>query len=274
MTVLPASQRPVEHIEGNTNTGLLKTLALLFMITDHCGKIFFSGGFMGLPSIPELRLIGRLAFPLYCWCLVVGVTYTRSIGKYALRLLLVGILSQPLYVVALHHVSLENLTFLNMWQSPNIYFTLLAALLGLYGMKLRRYGSQWIGPLLAMVLASWLRLDYGWKGVLFIQLLYLVKGDRRALAAVWVAFSLFWGSTSSVISQVFGRSIPYSAVLVLSDILRAFLHQQGLVILALPLVYFPLKSTAKMPKWLGYSAYPLHLLLIGVVEWIVTGSFY
>ncbi|MBQ3095263.1 MAG: fimbrial assembly protein, partial [Clostridia bacterium] len=50
-------------IAGNTNTGLLKWLALIFMFLDHAGKMCF-------PGVPEMRILGRIAFPLYCWCLV------------------------------------------------------------------------------------------------------------------------------------------------------------------------------------------------------------
>ena len=77
---MSASMKRNDLIAGNTDTGFLKILALLFMITDHVGAIFF-------PKITELRIIGRIAFPLYAWCLVVGSVKTKNPVKYALRLL-------------------------------------------------------------------------------------------------------------------------------------------------------------------------------------------
>ena len=62
-------------VAGNQATGLLKLLALLFMCCDHAGKIL-------APGVLEWRMLGRLALPLYAWCLVVGACYTRSMGKY------------------------------------------------------------------------------------------------------------------------------------------------------------------------------------------------
>ena len=89
-------QRPLPRIAGCTETGLLKLLALVFMFMDHSGKMIFG-------NMMELRLLGRLAFPIYCWCLVVGAHYTRSFVKYALRLLGLFVVSQVLYMVALNH---------------------------------------------------------------------------------------------------------------------------------------------------------------------------
>ena len=81
---------------GNTATGWLKIIALIFMFIDHAGKMLF-------PGIAEMRYLGRIAFPVYVWCMIVGFHYTRSVPKYLLRILAVGLLSQPLYMIALNH---------------------------------------------------------------------------------------------------------------------------------------------------------------------------
>ena len=47
-----------KSLAGNTATGWLKILALLFMFCDHAGKML-------LPNVPEMRMLGRIAFPLY-----------------------------------------------------------------------------------------------------------------------------------------------------------------------------------------------------------------
>ena len=102
-------------VAGNTATGTLKWVALVFMMIDHSGKMLF-------PNIPEMRLLGRIAFPLYCWGLVVGTEYTSSMPKYLLRILLTGIISQPLYMMALNHT----------WNQPSVFLTLFLAVLGLW----------------------------------------------------------------------------------------------------------------------------------------------
>ena len=51
---------------GNTATTWLKIIALVFMFIDHSGKMLF-------PAVQEMRILGRIAFPVYAWCMVVGL---------------------------------------------------------------------------------------------------------------------------------------------------------------------------------------------------------
>ena len=125
-------------IAGNTATGTLKVLALALMFVDHAGKMLF-------PGVMEMRMLGRAAFPLYCWCMVVGFCHTRSVPKYLLRVLAVGVISQPLYMLALNHT----------WQEPNIFLTLLLALCGLWAMREKTaFNHLWAPPLLLMLASA------------------------------------------------------------------------------------------------------------------------
>lgn len=81
-----------ERLAGNLDTSLLKTLALLFMLIDHLGVALFG-------NLLEMRVLGRIALPLYAWCLIVGNVKTRHPLRYFGRLLLVAVLSQPLYMM-------------------------------------------------------------------------------------------------------------------------------------------------------------------------------
>ena len=141
---------------GNTATGWLKVLALVLMFIDHAGKVLFN-------NMQEMRILGRIAFPLYVWCMIVGFYYTRSVWKYMLRILITGLISQPLYVVALNHE----------WTEPNIFLTLLLGLCALWGIREKKYGSQIWAPAIAIMLATILG---GW--------LMDAVGVRRALLVV------------------------------------------------------------------------------------------
>ena len=251
MDISVQSENRVRHpVAGNQSTGILKVIALVFMFTDHAGKMCF-------PQIYEMRLIGRLAFPLYCWCMVVGFSHTRSVPKYILRVMITGIISQPLYMLALNHK----------WYQPNIFLTLLLGLCALWGIREKKWFSQLWAPAAALVLANVLNVDYGFKGVALILLLYASSSSRPALAAVMIAFSLFWGSSYSAVTSFFGISLKMQGWPgAITSIITPFLKVQSLCVLALPFILIRFKKDLRMPTWLGYALYPLHLILLFILE--------
>ncbi len=236
-------------IAGCTNTGLLKLIALVFMFIDHAGKMCF-------PAIPEMRMLGRIAFPVYCWCLVVGAAHTRSFPRYLGRILLIGLISQPLYMVALHHPLTDY----------NIFLTLFVALLGLWGLRERKLLSHLWAPVLTLMLAQLLDVDYGWKGVLLVFLLWAVRDSRSGIAAVMIAFCLFWGSASSTVQKFFGLSLTGLTRSQFGSLISPFLKLQSLALLALPLLLIPFPGRIRLPKWTGYALYPAHLALLILIE--------
>ncbi len=239
-------------LAGNTNTGLIKLIALVFMFIDHAGKMCF-------PQVPEMRLLGRIAFPLYCWCLVVGASYTRSFPKYLLRIGLIGLISQPLYMAALNHTLIQ-------W---NIFLTLFIAVLGLWGLREKKLLSHIWAPVIALLLAEVFNADYGWRGVLLVFLLYGVRHSRSGVASVMIAFCLYWGTTSSTVTSLFGLSLTPLLRTDLNPLVTPFLKLQGMAILALPLMLSPMGRNLRLPKWTGYALYPAHLaLLIGLEMWM------
>lgn len=234
-----------ERIAGNTDTAFLKALALVLMLIDHLGAALF-------PRVLELRVIGRMAFPLYAWCLVVGSVKTRSPLRYGLRLLLMAVVSQPLYMMALNH----------QWADMNILFTLVIALIAIQGIRFKWYGSQLWVPALCFLALTVLKVDYGWKGILFVLVLYLARENRSGLCAAFLAYALFWGSTSTVVRSFMGIDLSFSKLGELGTVLGAFFRLQGMIWLSLPLVALDTNTGLHMPKWLGYALYPMHLVLL------------
>ena len=80
------------------NTGLtgnqLKIIAMITMTCDHVGMQIF-------PHLLWLRIIGRLAMPIYAYMIAEGCRHTRDRKKYLLRLLGMGTLCQVVYLVAM-----------------------------------------------------------------------------------------------------------------------------------------------------------------------------
>ena len=245
---LPGTRRPA----GNTATTWLKIIALVFMFIDHAGKML-------LPSVPEMRILGRIAFPVYVWCMIVGFHYTRSVPKYLLRILIVGLVSQPLYVIAMNHA----------WRDPNVFLTLFLGLCAIWGIREKKYLSHLWAPAIALMAAIVAGADYGWRGVLLFILLYAVQDSRPGIAAVMVAYFMFWGTSYSLTKSIFGLSIDLSVLPgFLSSLLSPFLRMEAYALLSLPLILIRFKKDLKIPRWVGYALYPAHLSILYALEQI------
>ncbi len=76
--------------------GGLKIIAMTAMFIDHLAVVL---SLCGIPSgvYLAMRGIGRISFPIYCFMLVTGFTYTRSVPRYLGRLAAMALLSEVPY---------------------------------------------------------------------------------------------------------------------------------------------------------------------------------
>ena len=242
-----------EHVRTNQNTALIKLLACVLMAIDHAGKMLF-------PGVPELRYIGRMAFPLFAYCIAVGAVYTRNPLRYLSRIALLALISQPLYALALGHensamyaVSFAESPiraawsfYLGSWQKPSILLTLLLGLTLLCALRRR----QWVLSAMVLVLCARFSssLDYGLNGILLMLLFYLLCPCPPLSLAATGAFLLFhWA-----------RGIGYLLIG----------HSFNMEIYALPallFVHLPLRGQLHVPRWLLYAFYPAHLAVLAVL---------
>ena len=115
------------QLRTTPDTDLHKLVAIAAMLLDHIGGAFF-------PETPIVRWIGRLAFPLFCYCMTVGLLYTHDIRRYLGRLAIFAVVSQPFWILAFNADDiLGNLT------NWNIFFTLFLSLLAMWGLTTRRW---------------------------------------------------------------------------------------------------------------------------------------
>jgi len=151
---------------------LLKIIALVSMLIDHAGILLFDDLYI-------MRLIGRLAFPLFAWFIVLGMKRGKNKIKYMRNLLILAIVSQPIYI----------LSGIDQTAPLNIVFQLLAGVITILGIiadskayDLDLYTSKIefsrIAIFISMPLAYF--SEYGLSGYALILSLYFLNEHRES----------------------------------------------------------------------------------------------
>ena len=214
-------------VKGST----LKIIAVVTMMIDHIGacilqQMLINNGVIttvaeGIGAILTLEgtdktfgilwwvmrlIIGRISFPIFCFLLVEGFIHTRSVGKYALRLLIFAIMSEVPFDLAISHYALDIM-------HQNVFFTLLISLLMLWGLAYtdKRADNIIINTVtklilcsVAMIAAEVLNTDYGAAGVALILLLYVFRYNRSLQNITGaVASVLLLGEPAAALSFAF-----------------------------------------------------------------------
>lgn len=214
------------------NGFVLKWIAMLTMLVDHMGAVLF-------PHLVLFRIIGRLAFPIYCFLLVEGAVYTSNWRKYLGRLLAFALISEIPFDLAFRGRIFD-------WSSQNVFFTLALGLGAVALVKKWGYGFQsWAGAFLLAMAAEFLQTDYGGGGVILILIFYLMREHPLAKALCFGAEIIF----------VYGGLECYALFSIF------------------PILCYNGKKGPGGLKYLFYVFYPAHLLLLYLCGLWLRGGF-
>ena len=234
------------------SAAVLKWTAIITMLIDHIGASFLLGmyyrrgcwgtGIYTYEFYSALRIIGRLAFPIFCFLLVEGLMHTRSRWKYLLRLAVFALISEIPF----------DLAFDRIWwtmSSQNVFFTLALGLAACAAWEWLTKGDEsGCHPLrgIAAVLVAFaaadvayiLKTDYGALGVLLILVMYFLRQKpwARDLLALGVLYLMVLVAHSHWIEVLGALSFP---------LFHLYNGQRG-----------------RQPKYFFYFFYPVHLLLL------------
>lgn len=222
----------------------LKLLACVTMLIDHIGAVL-------LPGALSLRVIGRVAFPIYCFLLSEGVCHTRSPKKYALRLGIGAILSELPFDLALF----GRFT----WNHQSVMITLL---LGFFALETFRFARRqawkpvfrWsfscAAAALFFLLVEALRTDYGGAGILMIALFYCTRElpRRGLLRLVGLTALVYWQFPGGKVALL-GASVPIELYALAALIpIGAYRGRK--------------RSHSAAVQWAFYLFYPVHLTIL------------
>ncbi len=223
---------------------VLKLLACLTMLLDHIAFSFLP---VHSPLYTVLRIIGRMAFPLYCFLLTEGVHHTKSPKKYLLRLVILAVLAEPVF---------DLMCYRRPWYlgKQSVMVTLLlGASMCVLMKKLPKYWMKLPVVIPFFFLAKYAHCDYGTGGILMIAMFMLTRQlPYRALFQVPL-FGLLCIYMGTWAVKLPWRSVPvqWFAVSALIPIL----------------LYNGQKGSNK--KWLNRSMnlfYPVHMAIIVIIK--------
>ncbi len=224
------------------NLELLKWIAIIGMFIDHFSKLIIQYTYS-----PLLFELGRISFPLFAFLLVYNYLYnTSSKIKYLKRLLIFSFISQPFFSIAFHSYSL------------NIFFVLFFGLLCIYFLeKFNETKSKlYFIYIFLIVITFSLFIDYQPFGILLIMSLYFVFKYKKYIH--WFLFLIL---------------IILSNHYVILNLKFGFIGLIFAIILFNLILYFVIyKNKVEVPrlnKWFFYSFYPLHLVIILIIQFLV-----
>lgn len=161
-------------------------IAMITMLIDHIGaavlaRMIIAGNSDLYDTYRTLRMIGRIAFPIFCFLLIEGFQYTKNAKKYAARLFLFAAISEIPFDLAFSATLLEC-------QYQNVFFTLAIGLVTIMAYK-KVEEAPIFNPVLKLILqlavglaggcvAEVLRTDYGMLGVMVLVVFYMLRSNR------------------------------------------------------------------------------------------------
>ena len=232
----------------------LKLIAILAMFIDHLGadvlrvvpeanQLWFTLKYP-FEIFPEknfsyytvCRDVGRIAFPIFVFLMVEGFRHTRSRFRYGRNLLLFALISELPW----------NYVHTGTWhyEKQNVFFTLFFGFLGMWAAEY--FWENRTLQLLCLILifiVSWrLGADYGWKGYIFILIMYFLRnepGPQAIVGSCWLHYE--WKACFAF------------------PIINLYNGQRGFI-------------KGAFGKYFFYAFYPLHLLLLGLFRFQVLGK--
>lgn len=228
----------------------LKILGALAMLADHVGVMFF-------PQVELLRIVGRLAYPIFAFMIAQGCAHTRNRGRYFLRVFALAAVCQIVYYLA------ERSTYMSILVTFSCGIGMICALqdfkreLFSGGGDVYWAGAEFVLAVVLVWLLNWvLRIDYGFWGCMvpvFASLFqsrdtdpeWLRKLDRKEVHVAMTGLGLGLLSWSVGGIQVW-------------------------CLLALPvlLLYSGKRGKWKL-KYFFYIFYPAHLAILQGIAWLL-----
>ena len=279
----------------------IKVIALVVMTMDHIAAFGFE-----IPIVSRysgyLRMIGRLAAPLFLFLLVQSIHHTRSKQKFLLRLYIAG-LCVGLFITAMNVCLGEVFTY---FTPGNIIFTFFYT--ALYVVLIEQVVSAWAARSwrtlmlsICLIAASFVPTILSLQDVLYrfimpsnasARIIFLVTGLYDSLLPSFMSIQYGIGLVLLGVLMYFAKSKNRQcfvfATFCVICIVGTFVAPTGLdmiqsfgffqtffdrfqcyMIFALPIMFLYNGEAGRKCKWFFYVYYPLHRELIFIIAHLI-----
>ncbi len=224
-------------IKRNTvlNAFVLKIIAAVAMLSDHVAYVFLDGNY-------AIRAFGRLAFPIFAFFIAEGYRYTKDVKRYAIRLFVFALVAQVPYALA----------FGKPFYEPNVIFTLFLALMAIWAFDKGNEIAKMSALIAAGVLAELTGSDHGAFGVVMVFLFYIGTDRKKKLISAGVLILLVTAFALIQLKSFNRYALIYLFYLIPLGLLYFYNGKRG--------------PHGFIPRWFFYIFYPLHLLMIALIN--------
>ena len=243
---------------------VLKIIAIISMLIDHTSAALYNA----IPTEMNWlyntgRMIGRMAFPLFCFMIVEGYYHTRNKWRYLGSLIFLAVISElPFDAI------FSNSDFKLNYNYQNVFFTLAIGLLTiiLAGEISARVTNIFLSGVLQLFMiqimlfaAGMLKSDYGSLGLELILMIYYFEKIPVLLKKDNLKF-------------IFAATAVLAWFIYFDSVRGSIIESYGLPAVILIMLYNGKRGDYKIPKYVFYFFYPVHLIILYFVRKAVTGQ--
>ncbi len=239
---------------------LLKFLGIILMTIDHARFLVFTTS-----DFAWMDALGRMAFPIFAFQIVMGYKKTHDLKKYIKRLLIFAVISEAAYKWMMWLATKDWLQTLNYF---NVYWTFVLGLICLRILSDDKLKGIYKGMIVGAicVLCSIIYVDYSFYGIgIMIAYYYLFpfkenkKNELRnsmiligVLAILATIFTGFINIKTSALLPFFAMA-PYGIWLFIGSMIPFLSNgKKGF--------------SNKFVKWMFYIYYPLHIIILCLIN--------
>lgn len=237
------------------NTFVLKIIAIITMLVDHIGYVFF-------PNELFFRLIGRIAFPIYAFLLAQGFLYTHNKNKYLKKIGIVALISEIPFNLAFF-----NKIFYIEYQNVLVLFFIALSSLMLYEKQKSKNKDGYYVLMISSLLTIILKPDYNLKGLLLIYMYYFLSKNKENYKMN--KFTTIIITTLFATIEFIEQFIFYNGNINTFFVNTGFIYL-GVIIAGLLLAAYNTKLGIKnkIINIIFYLFYPIHILVLYIISTI------